>query len=79
MPSFVHIKEGDEVVRLLAGTIPMPLTVVHVDDTFIYCGAPFIEGEEYAGWMFERRTGAEIDHDLGWGTQYGITGSYLES
>jgi hypothetical protein len=59
-------KVGDEVVRMLGGTIPMPLRVTGVDDEFIHCGP----------WKFDRATGAEVDEELGWGD--GGTGSYIE-
>jgi hypothetical protein len=71
--SFTDVKAGDTVLRLLAGTIPMELSVSEVDADFIYCGAP---GE---GWKFDRETGAEVDEELGWGPQFGATGSYLEA
>jgi hypothetical protein len=62
---FEHIKVGDVVIRMLAGVIPMKLTVTHLDHTFIYCG----------DWKFRRRNGAEVDEELGWDTHG--TGSYL--
>lgn len=70
--NFDHVRAGDIVTRMLAGTIPMNLRVAKVDDTLIYCG-----GE--SAWTFDRKTGIEVDHDLGWGPQYGVTGSYLVS
>jgi len=68
---FSHIKAGDVVTRMLAGTVPMQLRVTEVDEELIYCGTP---GQ---GWSFDRQTGAEVDDDLGWGPAYGITGSFL--
>ncbi len=68
MSSFMHIKAGDTVIRLLAGTVPMKLKVERVDDTLIYC---------YGGWMFDRKTGTEEDPDLEWGVKFGYTGSVL--
>lgn len=65
---FTDVKVGDTVHRMLAGIIPMDLVVGNVDDTLIHC-----EG----GWMFERSTGFEHDPDLGFGSEYGFTGSYL--
>lgn len=58
---FAHVKEGDVVTRMLAGTIPMELVVGHVDAEMIYIGKP---GE--GGWKFRRENGAEVDEDLGW-------------
>lgn len=67
---FEHVKAGDIVVRMLAGTIPMELKVHSVDETYIYCGKPGV------GWKFLRSNGAEVDEDLGWdGVTH--TGSYL--
>jgi hypothetical protein len=63
---FEHVKPGDVVTRMLAGTIPMKLKVQSVTDTLIDCG-----------WTFDRKTGAEVDEDLGWGPPPKMTGSYL--
>lgn len=49
--TFEHIKVGDIVTRMLAGTIPMELKVTEVTDTLIACGP----------WEFDRITGHEID------------------
>ena len=59
---------GDFVLRWLGG-IPklMRLKVTHLTADRIICSA----------WEFDRRTGAEIDEDLGWGPG-GVTGSFLE-
>lgn len=65
--SFRHIQEGDEVIRLLAESIKMPMRVTKVDETLIYCQTR----------TFDRTTGVEIDHDLGWGPSYGTSGSRL--
>lgn len=58
------MKPGDTVTRILVG-MPMELKVTEVTDELIICGP----------WKFSRRTGAEIDEDLGWNEQ--TTGSYL--
>jgi hypothetical protein len=61
-----EIKEGDEVMRVLAGVHPMHLRVTAVDAQHIHCGP----------WKFDRRTGGEVDEQLEWD---GVrTGSYLE-
>lgn len=65
------VKPGDQVLRMLAGSIPMPLKVTEVTETEILCGKRDI------GWMFDRKTGAEIDEDLGWGPPPKMTGSYI--
>lgn len=64
--NFADIKAGDQVERMLAGTVPMKLKVVEVTSDLIVCGG---------GWTFSRRNGAEIDEDLGWNEQQ--TGSFL--
>ena len=69
--TFEHVRPGDVVCRMLAGTIPMLLTVTTVDDELIHCGA------EGAGWAFDRVSGVEVDEELGWGPSFGISGSYL--
>lgn len=66
--SFRHVKVGDVVTRLLAGKIPMKMLVTHVDTKTMTCGG---------GWMFDRETGWEEDSDLGWGVDFGRTGSHL--
>ena len=58
------IKPGNGVIRMMAG-MPMRLIVSEVTDNLIKCGP----------WEFSRRTGAEVDEDLGWGEHR--TGSYL--
>lgn len=68
--SFRAVGVGDIVTRLLAGSIPMTLAVTDVDERFIHCGGP-------GGWKFDRSTGIEVDEELGWGPQFGISGSYL--
>lgn len=70
MADFRNVKVGDRVVRLLGGELPMELVVTEVSDEVIVCGGP-------GGWRFDRVTGIEVDEELGWGPQFGITGSYL--
>lgn len=57
---------GDKVIRVLAGSIEMQLEITGIDDEFIYCGP----------WKFCKQTGAEVDEDLDWGSEY--SGSYLK-
>jgi hypothetical protein len=66
--NFIDIKPGDVVLRMLGGTVPMELRVIAIDQDFIYAGL---------GWKFDRATGAEVDEDLGWGPQFGVTGSFI--
>lgn len=62
------LKVGDVVTRMLAGKIPMKLRITEVTETVIKCGA----------WTFHRKTGFEIDEDLGWtGEPNTFSGSFL--
>jgi hypothetical protein len=61
------VKPGDEVVRMIAGVIRQRLCVTAVDAALIHCG----------DWTFDRKTGMEVDWELGWGPDTGVTGSYL--
>lgn len=49
-----NFEKGDEVTRMLAGTIPMQLKVTEVTETKLICGA----------WEFNKETGHEIDDDI---------------
>jgi hypothetical protein len=63
-----EIAIGDFVLRWFVGIPkPMRLQVTQLTADRIICG----------GWEFDRRTGAEIDEDFGWGPG-GFTGSFLE-
>jgi hypothetical protein len=48
-----EIKKGDTIERMIAFTIPVYIIVQEVTDTTIDCG-----------WIFDRRTGVEIDEDI---------------
>lgn len=63
---FEHVRVGDHVRRMLAGSLPMDLVVTAVVDGLIYCG----------DWAFDQRTGGEVDDTLGWTAT--ATGSRLE-
>jgi len=63
----MNIKVGDKVVRMLAGTIPMPLVVTDVTDKLIICG----------DYTFDKLTGAEIDDYFGFGPPPKYTCSVL--
>jgi len=69
-----EIKIGDYVTRNLAG-IKMQLRVTDLTDNLIVCGGT---AASHNGWWFDRKTGAEVDAELGWGPVSGVTGSYLE-
>jgi len=62
---FEDVKVGDTVTRMIAGSIPMVLKVTAVDE-YIHCGP----------WKFSRKTGAEIDEEIGWDES--TTGSVLK-
>jgi hypothetical protein len=64
---FGRLQVGDRVERRIAGVPAMTLEVTEVTEDRIVCGA----------WVFDRATGAEIDDELGWGPDYGVTGSQL--
>jgi hypothetical protein len=70
--NMIEPKVGTVVTRMLAGTIPMKLEVTQVDDNVIYCGKKGI------GYKFDRLTGAEVDEELEWGPEFGVTGSFLK-
>lgn len=62
------VQVGDRVGREMGKSGPlMWLTVTKVDEEIIHCNL----------WQFDRKTGAEIDHELKWGPEYGKTGSYI--
>lgn len=66
--TFHYLREGTKVTRLLAGAVPMEMTVEsNVDGLVTMVG----------GWTFDAETGIEIDHELGWGPEYNCTGSFL--
>jgi hypothetical protein len=69
--SFRAVGVGDTVTRLIGGSIPMVLVVTRVDERFIYCG------DEGVGCKFDRESGFEVDEEIGWGPQFGLTGSFL--
>jgi hypothetical protein len=62
MTDFTDVKKDDMVLRMLAGTIPMKLSVTEVTEDRIICGG---------GWEFDRQTGMEVDDE------FTITVSYL--
>ena len=66
--TFHYLKEGTKVTRLLAGTVPMEMTVESNKDGLVTMAG---------GWTFDAETGIEIDHELGWGQMYDHTGSFL--
>lgn len=63
-----RFKEGQKVIRLLAGTIPVPMTITRVHEGLVHCGP----------WQFDDETGIEEDPELGFGVEFGLTGSYIK-
>lgn len=64
-----RFQEGQKVMRYLSSArIPMATVVTKVHEGLVWCGP----------WTFDDKTGAEIDEDLGWGVDRGITGSVIE-
>jgi hypothetical protein len=57
---------GDTVIRKFHGGYSMKLKIINIDENFIYCGP----------WKFDKKTGAEIDEELGWNNKG--TGSFIE-
>ena len=70
MRNFEHVEVGDTVTRMF-GFHPMELKVTAVTADLIVCGDH--------GWTFDRKTGAEVDDEIGWGPKHGVTGSHLIS
>jgi hypothetical protein len=75
MSFFMDLAPGDHVTRLLGGEVPMPMEVSEVSDTIITCTTPSAGPD--VTWTFDRASGVEEDHELGWGVVFGITGSFL--
>ena len=86
---FSDLKPGDKITRMLGGAVAMEMTVFAVNDTRIFCvvadapeplglEAKDFDEEMWPGWTFCRKTGAEIDEELGWGPEFGVTGSFLK-
>jgi hypothetical protein len=65
---FRNLQPGDKVTRMLAGVIPMEMTVEKVEDGLIYM---------VGGWTFDQLTGVEEDEELGFGVKFNYTGSFL--
>lgn len=59
---------GMIVTRWLAGVVQQDMKITAVTDEIITCDEM---------WTFDRKTGAEIDEDLGWGPPPRSTGSFI--
>ena len=74
---FDYLNPGDRVLRSFAGA-GMEMIVRSKQESTIICDALQADGSIFPGeWTFDLTTGAEVDEDLGWGPQFGITGSFL--
>ena len=78
--SFRHLKAGDKVTRMLAGTVPMTMIVKEVLPERLVCDvdedpSPIIDG---GYWEFCRNNLVEIDEEWCWGPACGVTGSFLK-
>ncbi len=74
-PDLAKVKVGDKILRMLAGTIPQELTVTDVTDSLLICGGTY---EEKIGWWFDKKTGVEVDEELGWGPHPLWSGSFIK-
>lgn len=55
------------------------MTVDRVEDhTLRLIGARKAVTMHCGPWAFDAETGAEVDDELGWGPEYGRTGSFIE-
>jgi hypothetical protein len=78
--TFEHLKVGDRVDRYHGKGFFMQMQVTEVHDKTLICAAVMENGRltQFTGWKFNRKTGAEEDAELHWGTQFGATGTYLK-
>jgi len=77
--SFEDAKPGDKLIRMIGGTIAMPVTVMQNKGGLIFAACEGAEGwpvEEL--WTFDAKTGVEEDAELEWGVKFGRTGSFLK-
>ena len=81
MNNFRSLSVGDNVIRLMGETVPMRMRVLKVDGGLIYATHDQLSTAKAIRknliWTFDAETGAEVDHGLGWGPAYGITGTRL--
>ena len=77
MADFFHLKPGDQVLRLL-GERTMLMGVREVHHAVLVCDALYKDNTTFpGGWEFDRKTGIEEDPELGWGVEFGKSGSRL--
>lgn len=77
MANFEYLKPGDEITRLLGGSVRMPMIVREVSGDLVICDVIHNGKIFYGGWAFDRNSGVEEDASLQWGIKYGKTGSVL--
>lgn len=70
---FSNVKVGDIVQRDMCGIL-MDMNVTATTDALIICGG---DETDHMGWWFDKKTGAEVDEELGWGPAFGRSGSFL--
>lgn len=70
------VEIGQQFTRMLGGKLPMTMKVKEIEGDVISCNA--LDAGEDVIWTFDRKTGMEIDEDLQWGPQFGVTGSFLK-
>ena len=71
----MDIRVGEFVTRMLGFTIPMSVRVTKITDTLIICGG---DETDHTGYWFDRRTGVEVDEEIGWGPQFRFSGSFID-
>lgn len=72
---FTELKAGDHFMRRMGHDGPtMKMEVLRIDDVLIHARAVGGPG----GYTFDRETGVEEDHELGWGVQFKRTGTFID-
>jgi hypothetical protein len=77
--SFDHLKVGDNVTRLMGGSLRMKMVVREIKEDLLVCDCIDRDTGKivHGGWTFDRNSGVEEDADLKWGVKFGVTGSVL--
>lgn len=63
-----QLKAGDTIDRIMGPGLVVPLIISKIDEKLIHCGP----------WKFDKLSGAEVDEELGWGPEFGQTGSWIQ-
>lgn len=72
------LKVGDKVTRMLAGVIPMELTIGKIEGGIIYCQVPNTNGQSDGDWWKFDQMGCEIDEYIDRLTGGGMVVSFLK-